>query len=262
MITVVEVDFSESKDPKLSQLACRIPRFFNKDFKSIVEVNRYLRFISRRLRYKSIKMFGEHIKEFGYPIEGFKAPMIYNPYFEAVGIDARVMPMGVRAKDYPTVLPALFRLTNVLGALVTMPHKITTASLVDELSPTAAIAGSCNAILLRPDGSLLGDMFDGEGFVRGALRKGCVIRGARALVIGSGGVGSAIAASLAAAGVAALSLFDERPVAAEQLGARLKRHYPTLDVQVGTRDPAGFEIVVNATPLGVKEGDPLPMDVS
>lgn len=202
------------------------------------------------------------IAHLGYPIEGFKAPMIYNPYFEAVGIDARVMPMGVRAEDYPTVLPALFRLTNVLGALVTMPHKITTASLVDELSPTAAIAGSCNAILLRPDGSLLGDMFDGEGFVRGALRKGCVIRGARALVIGSGGVGSAIAASLAAAGVAALSLFDERPVAAEQLGARLKRHYPTLDVQVGTRDPAGFEIVVNATPLGMKEGDPLPMDVS
>jgi len=106
------------------------------------------------------------IAHIGYPTEAFKAPMIYNPYFEQAGIDAVVIPMGVKVEDYPQVLASLFKLTNIRGALITMPHKVTTVSLMDELTPTAKIAGSCNAIVRRADGSLLGDMFDGAGFVR------------------------------------------------------------------------------------------------
>jgi shikimate dehydrogenase len=75
-------------------------------------------------------------------------------------------------------------------------------------------------------------------------------------------VGSAIAASLAAAGVAAMGLFDASTVAADALGDRLRRHYPALDVRTGSNDPAGYDIVVNGTPMGMNEGDPLPMDVS
>src|SRR5499426_3080437 len=141
------------------------------------------------------------IAHLGYPTHAFKAPMIYNPYFEKKGIDAVVVPMGVKAQDYPTFLKSLFRLSNILGALVTMPHKVTTLALLDEVTPTATIAGSCNAILRRSDGTLLGDMFDGAGFVRGVERSGRSLAGKRALVVGCGGVGSAIAASLAAAGI-------------------------------------------------------------
>src|SRR5918998_5980213 len=144
------------------------------------------------------------IAHLGYPTEAFKAPMIYNPYFEKHGIDAVVVPMGVKAEDYPDFFRALFRLTNIRGALITMPHKITTVSLLDAVTTTVKIAGSCNAVLRRPDGSLLGDMFDGAGFVRGIERKGRPLAGARVLVVGSGGVGSAIAASMAAAGIGAI----------------------------------------------------------
>ena len=202
------------------------------------------------------------IAHLGYPTETFKAPMIYNPYFEKAGIDAVVMPMGVKAEDYAQVLKALFRLTNIRGALVTMPHKVTTVALLDEVTPTVQIAGSCNAILRRPDGSLLGDMFDGTGFVRGVERKGRQLKGAKALVVGSGGVGSAIAASLAAAGIAAIGLFDASSAAAESLGERLSEHFPKLKVETGSKDPEGYDVVVNATPLGMKEGDPLPIDVA
>jgi len=198
----------------------------------------------------------------GYPTESFKAPMIYNPWFESRGIDAVVVPMGVKAGDYPAFLRSIFRLTNIRGALVTMPHKVTTVGLVDEATPTVEIAGSCNAVLLRPDGTLLGDMFDGTGFVRGLARKGFAVRGARCLIVGAGGVGSAIAASLAAAGAAAISLFDLRAGTAEALAGRLRKHYPALDVRLASRDPAGYDLVVNGTPLGMKAGDPLPVDVS
>ncbi|WP_332680929.1 shikimate dehydrogenase family protein [Bosea sp. (in: a-proteobacteria)] len=202
------------------------------------------------------------IAHLGYPTTTFKAPLIYNPYFESIGVNAVVMPMAVEAEAYPDVLAALFRLKNIRGALVTMPHKVTTTGLVDELSTVASIAGSCNAVLLRPDGTLLGDMFDGEGFVRGVLRKGRQVSGARALVVGVGGVGAAIAASLAGAGAAGLGLFDLNAASVEALARRLRAHYPALALEVGTRDPQGYDIVVNATPLGMNEGDPLPMDVS
>ncbi|MFL5254639.1 MAG: shikimate dehydrogenase family protein [Rhodopila sp.] len=203
---------------------------------------------------------GKVIAHIGYPTESFKAPMIYNPWFEAHGIDAVVAPLGIKAEDFPALFPALFRVTTLHGALVTMPHKVTVTGMVDELTTTARIAGACNAVLKRSDGTLLGDMFDGAGFVRGAQRKGCVIQGARALVVGSGGVGSAIAASLAAAGLSDIRLFDTNAAAAEALADRLRTHYPSLHVQSGSRDPAGWDIVVNATPLGMNAADPLPVD--
>ena len=201
------------------------------------------------------------IAHLGYPTETFKAPMIYNPWFDQQGIDAVVVPMGVKAEDYAVALPQIMRFSNLRGALVTMPHKISTLSLVDEVTPTARIAGACNAILKRPDGSLLGDMFDGAGFVRGVERKGRPFKGTRVLVSGAGGVGSAIAASIAAAGAAELMLFDTNPASAEALAGRLRAHYPQLVVRTGSKDPAVFDVVVNATPLGMKEGDPLPFDV-
>lgn len=202
------------------------------------------------------------IAHLGYPTAAFKAPMIYNPYFEQAGIDAVVVPLGVKPEDYATFLRPLFRLSNIHGALVTMPHKVATAGLLDEVTPTVKIAGSCNAILKRDDGTLLGDMFDGAGFVRGVQRKGRDLKGARALVVGAGGVGSAIAASLAAAGVSAIGIHDAQPAMAKALAARLRTHYPDIDVVEGSNDPARYDVVVNATPLGMKEGDPLPVDVS
>jgi len=202
------------------------------------------------------------IAHIGWPTHAFKAPLIYNPYFEQAGIDAVVVPMGCRAEHYPGLLRALFSLENVRGAVVTMPHKASTVPLLDVASPAVRIAGACNAVRRDADGRLVGELFDGEGFVRALRRKGCVVDGARALVVGVGGVGSAIAASLAAAGAASIGLFDVRVEAAESLALRLRAHHPALRVPNGSSDPAGFDIVVNATPLGMNDGDPLPIDVA
>jgi shikimate dehydrogenase len=201
------------------------------------------------------------IAHVGYPTHSFKSPLIYNPWFEKNGIDAVVVPMGVKAEEYPEFFKYLFKLTNIRGALVTMPHKVTTLRLVDEVTPTVQIAGAANAVLLREDGTLLGDQFDGAGFVRGVERSGFPLAGRRALVVGNGGVGSAIAASLAAAGVSALGLFDPARESSEALAARIDEHYPKISIDTGSNDPEGYQIVVNATPLGMNDGDPLPMDV-
>jgi len=202
------------------------------------------------------------IAHVGYPTESFKAPLIYNPWFESKGIDAVVVPMGVKADDFPAALAALRKFTNLHGALVTMPHKVTVVDYLDEPSVEVRIAGSCNALLLGPDGRLVGDMFDGTGFVRGIARKGFEVRGARCLIVGTGGVGSAIAASLAAQGPAAIALHDIDATSAEGLAARLREHYPRIAVDIRSSDPAGYDLVVNGTPLGMKPDDPLPFDAS
>src|ERR1044071_7945276 len=95
------------------------------------------------------------IAHLGYPTQSFKSPLIYNPWYASRGVDAVVVPMGVQAPDFPEFFRMLFRLTNIRGALVTMPHKVTTLGLVDELSPTAAIAGATNAVLRRGGGAVL-----------------------------------------------------------------------------------------------------------
>jgi len=202
------------------------------------------------------------IAHIGYPTHTFKSPMIYNPYFEQAGVDAIVVPMGCKAEHYTAFLRAVFTLTNIRGALITMPHKVTTVGLLDEASPAVQIAGSCNAVRRDGRGRLQGDLFDGEGFVRGVRRKGCRLEGARVLVVGTGGVGSAIAASLGAAGIGSITLYDVSAASAEGLASRLRAHYPAIEVRTGSNDPAGCDLVVNATPMGMNEGDPLPMDVA
>ena len=202
------------------------------------------------------------IAHIGYPTGSFKAPMIYNPYFGKHGIDAVVVPMGCKAENYENFLRLVFKLSNIHGALLTMPHKVVTVGLLDEASTTVKVAGACNAVKTGPEGTLVGDMFDGEGFVRGVLRKGRTLVGAKVLVVGSGGVGSAIAASLAKAGVAKLAVYDAYTPMMDGLADRLRKNYPKLEVQTGSKDPEGFNVVVNGTPLGMKEGDPLPMDVA
>jgi shikimate dehydrogenase len=202
------------------------------------------------------------IAHIGFPTHTFKSPMIYNPYFASAGINAVVVPMGCQTPDYPVFLKSVFNLTNICGALITMPHKVVTVGLLDEVTATVRVAGACNAVKKLADGRLVGDMFDGAGFVRGVQRKGFDLTGKRVLVVGTGGVGCAIAASLAGTGIAAISLFDVNAASAEALGQRLKQNYPQIDVRTGSNDPAEHDLVVNATPMGMNEGDALPMDVS
>ena len=112
------------------------------------------------------------IAHLGYPTESFKAPMIYNPYFAKHRINAVVVPMGCKPEDFPEFFKPLFRLSNIHGALITMPHKVPIVALLDEVSVSVKVAGACNAVRVDRDGKLVGDMFDGEGFVRGVIRKG------------------------------------------------------------------------------------------
>jgi shikimate dehydrogenase len=202
------------------------------------------------------------IAHIGYPTATFKAPLIYNPWFRRRGINAVVVPLGVTGENFREAFPQIYRFTNFHGALITMPHKAAVVDWLDEASAAVRVAGACNAVRRSADGKLIGDMFDGEGFVRAAAAAGSNIVGQRVLIVGSGGVGSAIAAACAKAGAREIALTDTRAEAAERLADRLRLNYPDLTLSLGSTDPSGFDVAVNATPLGTYPGDPLPMDPS
>ena len=201
------------------------------------------------------------IAHVGHPTTTFKSSMIYNPWFDRKEINAAVVPLGVTAENFRLAFQEICRFTNFHGALITMPHKVAIIDLLDEVSTAVKVAGSCNAVRWSAERRLIGDMFDGEGFVRGAARNGLALAGKRALVVGCGGVGSAIAASCAAAGAAEIALYDVNAGSMEMLADRLRQYYPALKASLGSNDPKGFDVVVNATPLGMNPGDPMPLDV-
>jgi shikimate dehydrogenase len=197
----------------------------------------------------------------GSPVSQVRAPSVYNPYFERKGIDAIVVPIEVSPQVFPEYLKTMLRAPNIPGAMVTVPHKLATVNVLDDYSKAVRVAGACNAVLRRPDGTLYGDLFDGAGFVRGLKRWGVESSGMRCLIVGTGGVGAAIAASLADGGVQSITLSDLRAVSADALADRLRKFHPDLDVHVGPSDVAGYDLVVNGTPLGMKPDDPLPFEL-
>lgn len=198
----------------------------------------------------------------GYPVHQVKAPHLYNDWFRRTGHDCIVVPVEIAPDDYAVVLPALLRARNVGGVMVTIPHKVPTVGLLDDCSLAVKVSGSCNAVIRRPDGTLFGDMFDGRGFVRAAQHGGFVPRGARCLVVGAGGAGAAIAAALASAGAAQVRLFDTRTAHAEEMARTLQQHFPDCRLDAGPNRLRGFDLVVNATPLGMDPADPMPVDAS
>jgi shikimate dehydrogenase len=201
----------------------------------------------------------------GWPVEQVKAPVLFNAYFKRHGIDARVVPLKIAPDAYAAAVRMLMAVENVGGIFVSIPHKPASVAAVDIVSPRAALAGACNAIYKGPDGAIHGDLIDGEGFIR-AFDGTCGGAGfpwarGRALVVGSGGVGCAVAAALAARGIARLDVCDNRADQAEALRARLQDAFPGTAVGLGRPEAEGYDVVVNCTPLGMHPHDPLPIDL-
>jgi shikimate dehydrogenase len=194
------------------------------------------------------------------PIAHVKAPQMLNPRFAAAGHDGVLVPFHVSAANLAALVAGLRLLPNFAGASVTVPHKEAMARLCDSLTDAARQAGAVNVVRRDADGTLHGAMFDGEGFCAGLLAAGHAIAGRRVFIAGAGGAASGIGFALAAQGAAAITFFNRTRSRAETLAARIAADYPAVAVAAGGHDPAGHDIVVNTTTLGLKPDDALPVD--
>ena len=150
---------------------------------------------------------------------------------------------------------------NVGGIIATVPHKVAIAAFCDRQTERARMAGSVNIMVRGTDGLWTGDNTDGLGHLEGIAAAGFDVAGKSALLVGTGGAGSAIAYEILARGAAELALHDIDTARRDALIARLAERFPGR-IRAGSADPTGFALVANATPLGMREGDPLPVEVA
>lgn len=194
------------------------------------------------------------------PIAHVRAPMVFNPLFEERGIDAVMVPVHAPADRLKAVLEGLRAQPNFGGLAVTVPHKLSIMELCDEVGWQGRLVGAVNAVRFDAQRRMIGDNFDGAGFVAGMRAEGHEVTGRAVLQLGAGGAGRAIAFALADAGVSKLVIHNRTRRKAEELATAVSVAYPEISVSVGDADPDGCEIVINTTSAGLHEGDPLPID--
>lgn len=195
----------------------------------------------------------------GSPVAQVKSPENFNAAFAHSGADLAMIAMDIAPDAVADFLSLARRWENLDGFVVTIPHKQSVAAGVDEISARAALLGAANVVRREPDGTLKGDLVDGLGFVAAARANGFDPAGRRALVVGAGGAGGAIAHALCEAGASAVSIRDIDAARTGRLADALRHSFPATAVAVSIEEPGAFDLVVNATPLGMKPGDPLPL---
>lgn len=204
----------------------------------------------------------EVLVHLAYPSAHLMTPSLFNARTAERGINAVLVPWQVHPTHLKTVMDAIRVSESVSGAIVTIPHKETVAALCDRLEGAAALLNVANVVRREDDGTLVGRILDGAGFVGGLEAHGRSPAGKRALLIGAGGVSVAIADALLSSGVAQLTIANRTEKRARLLVEKLEQLYPTIPIAVGAADGSGFDLIVNGTALGMHVGDPLPLEAA
>lgn len=196
----------------------------------------------------------------GDPIGQVGSPGLFNAAFRRRGAKAVLFPAHVAPQDLATMVSAFRAIRNFNGIIVTVPHKIAVMDLIDDVLPSGRRIGAVNAIRCAEDGRLVGDNFDGKGCVRALRADGHTVQGKSVLVVGGGGAGRAVAHAIADEGPARLRIIELDEARLADLIASVRSSHPGLSVEAGPAAPENFDVVINCTPLGMKEGDPYPVD--
>jgi len=195
------------------------------------------------------------------PVSQVKTPQTMRKVFDQRGTDGVLVPMHVTSENLPAFVQGLRGILNFGGMIATVPHKTAMLDLCDDITPAARMVGAVNIVRRNSDGSLSGDILDGQGFVGGLRQHGIEPRNLSVLLSGAGGAAKAIAFALADAGVARLDLYNRTQAKAQDIITRLQAVYPKVAMAAVGASPVGYDLVINATSLGMRPEDPFPFDV-
>lgn len=202
----------------------------------------------------------------GDPVTNVRLPRMFNAVFERFGIDALMAPVQVPKRDLAVFVKAAFLAKNVVGMAIAPPHKPLLVDLLDGCGLFGRVAGSVNVVRRIANGELEGDLFDGEGLIGALDHYNIPFRGKRVLILGAGVSAAAIGVALAEGGTVNgaehIAFHDISAGKAAGVAAQLDSFFDATVVEVASSDPAGYDLVVNATPLGLKAEDALPVDVA
>lgn len=194
----------------------------------------------------------------GDPIAQVGSPAICNPLIAASGTDAVLLPLHVPQAHFETAMRGLMQLANLDGLILTVPFKQRVLPLADTVLPTASLVGAANTLRRETDGTWSADMFDGAGLLHALAGLGLSARGAAVLLLGAGGAERAIAVALARAGAARLGIHDLEPARAAAVAALARQAAPGCAAAAAEPIARGYDVVINATPVGMRPDNGLP----
>jgi shikimate dehydrogenase len=198
----------------------------------------------------------------GHPVGHTLSPKMHNASFAASDLDYIYVPMDVRPENLAAAVSGL-RALGFRGFNVTMPHKEAILPLLDEVDEAAGITEAVNTVVVQ-EGRLRGTNTDGSGFVEACAESGIGFEEARVLLIGAGGTAAAISVAILGGGARELRILNRSRWRAEKLRDRLLGAYRGAGISLyDATDPEGAargaDAIVNATYLGMKNEDPLPV---
>ena len=199
------------------------------------------------------------------PIDHVKAPTIFTSIFDKKNIDAIMIPIHVSKDNLSNVISSLKLIKNFHGMTITIPHKTNIVTFCDFLEPDAYRTKAVNWIRFDENRKLIGNNFDGKGFVNGFLEQKHSLANKSICLFGTGGAGLAIAYALANENLKKLTFVNRDINKANNLKSNINKIYPNLHIQVLSNfdyELYDFDIVINATNLGLKNNDKLPFDVN
>lgn len=195
----------------------------------------------------------------GHPIEQVRSPEMFTAAFVNRQAEAILLPFHVLPDDFDDVVPALMKMPNLDGLVFTIPFKQRALALADEIGPNARIVGAANALARRAGGGWSAEIFDGIGCVEGFRQRGIAFAGKRVMLIGAGGAGSAIAVAIAHEHPAHMRLFDLDSARVAALADKVRLVDAGIAVETGPPAHEGFDILLNASPVGMLEDARLPI---
>jgi len=193
----------------------------------------------------------------GTPIIQVKSPLFYNRYFAEHGMDAVMVAMDVPTDQVRDHFEHMRSISNFGGCIATVPHKEAAAECMDEISQRAKDLSSVNVVRVQ-NGLLVGDMVDGLGFMVAVKTHGLSMDGKRAAIIGGGGAGAAIAQAIAESGADEIVIKEVRTERYGFLERLLKNANPEMNISFDLNTLEGFDLVVNATPVGMNDDPNVP----
>ena len=199
-----------------------------------------------------------------HPIDHVKAPTLFTSIFNKKKIDAIMIPIHVYPENLENVVNSLKSVRNFHGMTVTIPHKQSISKLCKKLDDDALFTGAVNWIKFDEHRNLIGNNFDGKGFINGFLGQNYILKDKRVCIFGAGGAAVAIAYALTDANIKSLKIINRNVNKAFHLKEKLTIKHKSLSVDVSNVDNYildDCDVIINATSLGLRDGDQIPFDV-
>ena len=196
----------------------------------------------------------------GNPIKHSLSPVLHEYWFKKYNIDADYSIIEATDKDLPKIIEKV-KQGYYSGINVTLPFKQMVINHVDKVVNDAELTGSVNTVLLDNDNTVIGENTDVYGLQAAYLKEIDNSSNKKALVIGAGGVSPSVILSIKKSGISNISITNRT----NEKCIFLKKKYSFLNIipwEHLKSEIKNFDIIINATSLGLLQNDKLPFDVN